>query len=234
MGIVITDKELGEIRLVKNARARRIIVRRKDGYLQLTHPSSVSMFFIEKTIDEMRPRLISLLERKPEAIIFTPQTDFSTFSFRLQIVESPSTSNNYVQLKNGVLSISYPQGTDFEQASVQSFIRSIIEKTLRYEANRLFPAKVEYFAKKYGFTVKGVKINKSRSRWGSCSSGKNINLSYYCMLLPEYLVDFVILHELCHTVEMNHSERFWSLLDKVSEGKSKELTKELKSFKTVI
>lgn len=180
----------------------------------------------------MRPRLISLLEKKPETILFTSQTDFSTFSFKLLITESPSTSNQYVQLKNGVLSISFPQGTDFEQSPVQSFIRSIIEKTLRYEANRLFPAKVESLARKYGFTVKGVKINKSRSRWGSCSSGKNINLSYYCMLLPEYLVDFIILHELCHTVEMNHSERFWSLLDKVSEGRSKELTKELKSFKT--
>ncbi len=77
-----------------------------------------------------------------------------------------------------------------------------------------------------------MKINKSRTRWGSCSSKKVINLSYYCLFLPEHLIDFVILHELSHTIKMNHGEGFWKLLDSVSGGKAKELTQELKSFKT--
>jgi predicted metal-dependent hydrolase len=149
-------------------------------------------------------------------------------------VEGVSTNNYYIGLKDGILSVSCPIGTDFNKAEVQSFILRLIEKALRYEANRLLPSKVYSFAKAHGFTVSEVKINKSRSRWGSCSSKKNINLSYYCMLLPGYLIDLVILHELCHTIEMNHSGRFWQLLDKVSDGKSKEYTKELKSFKTVI
>ncbi|MDR0825039.1 MAG: M48 family metallopeptidase, partial [Prevotella sp.] len=93
--------------------------------------------------------------------------------------------------------------------------------------------KVKLLAEKHSFQYAIVKINKSRTRWGSCSSMKNINLSFYGMLLPEYLIDFVILHELCHTVEMNHGEKFWALLDKVSDGRSHELTQELKSFKTL-
>jgi predicted metal-dependent hydrolase len=108
-----------------------------------------------------------------------------------------------------------------------------VEKALRYEANRLLPAKVKLFAQRHGFTVSDVKINKSRTRWGSCSSKKSINLSYYCMLLPEHLINHVILHELCHTVEMNHGDSFRQLLDKVSGGKSKEHTKELKAFKNL-
>lgn len=125
-------------------------------------------------------------------------------------------------------------GTDYNDSTVQSTIKGFVEKALRYEANRLFPAKVKLFAERYGFKYTEVKINKSRTRWGSCSSKKTINLSFYCMLLPEHLVDFVILHELCHTVEMNHGERFWQLLDKVSDDKAKELTKALKDHKTML
>jgi predicted metal-dependent hydrolase len=230
--MVIKDKDLGDIKLVKNTQARRIIVRRKDDYLQLTYPPGVSMSYIEKTIEEMKPRLFKLLENKKSQYLFTPQTEFKTFSFVLEILESASTGNYYLKLKDGILSISCPPDTDFENFTVQTIIRGIIEKALRYEAKRLFPQKVEALAHRYGFTYSNVKINQSRTRWGSCSSKKTINLSYHCMLLPEYLVDFVILHELCHTKEMNHGERFWLLLDKVSDGKAKELTKELKSFKT--
>lgn len=232
--MVIKDDDLGEIRLVKNAQARRIIVRRKDDYLQLTYPSGVTISYIERTIAEMKPRLLKLLEKKPKIQIFTPNTEFRTFSFVLNIVESKSTNNYYVKLKDGVLSISCPLETEFGTDHVQSIIRGFLEKALRYEAKRLFPAKVKSFAHTFGFTFSEVKINKSRTRWGSCSSKKSINLSYYCMLLPEHLADFVILHELCHTVEMNHGEHFWQLLDKVSGNRAKELTKELKAYKTYL
>lgn len=230
--MVINDKDLGCIRLVENKRARKIIVRYKDGSLQLTYPSGTGISFIEKTIEEMKPRLLKLLERKPQAVVLSPYTNFSTFSFSLKLIESQSVDNYYLNLKNNILSISCPPNTNYEDVTVQSTLRMLVEKALRYEANRLFPAKVKHFAAAFSFSYSQVRINKSRTRWGSCSSRKNINLSLYCMLLPEYLVDFVILHELCHTVEMNHGERFWKLLDKVSGGKAKQFTAELKQYKT--
>jgi predicted metal-dependent hydrolase len=83
----------------------------------------------------------------------------------------------------------------------------------------------------HGFTYASIRISKSKTRWGSCSSKKNIGLSLFLMQLPLHLIDYVLLHELCHTVEMNHSRQFWELLDGVCNRKAKALRKELKSFR---
>ncbi|MDR0825479.1 MAG: hypothetical protein LBN74_10325, partial [Prevotella sp.] len=139
--MVIYDNDLGEIRLVKNNRARRITVRKKDGYLCLTYPPSVKMSYIKKTIEEMKPQLKSLVEKKSERLLFSPQTNLETLSFRLRIATNPSTDNYYIKLKDGVLSVSCPADTDYMKPSVQDVIRGLIENALRYEANRIFPSK---------------------------------------------------------------------------------------------
>ena len=70
-------------------------------------------------------------------------------------------------------------------------------------------------AEKYGFEFQSVKINSAKKRWGSCSTRRNINLSLFLMLLPEELIDFVLVHELCHTREMNHGKNFKMLMKSI-------------------
>jgi hypothetical protein len=64
----------------------------------------------------------------------------------------------------------------------------------------------------YGFVYGRVSIRNTTSRWGSCSSKKNLNFSYKVVFLPPLLVEYLIVHELCHLKEMNHSPAFWSLV----------------------
>ena len=75
-------------------------------------------------------------------------------------------------------------------------------------------------AERFGLTYRKVRITGARSRWGSCTSAKTISLSCYLMLVPSHLIDYVILHELAHTREMNHGPRFWELLDSMTAGQA--------------
>ena len=107
----------------------------------------------------------------------------------------------------------------------------IDEKALRIKAQSILPVQLSKLAELHGFTYSGVKISRSRSRWGSCSSKGSINLSFYLLLLPEHLIEYVLLHELCHTVQMNHSIAFWTLLDRCTQNKAKERRLELRKYR---
>ena len=98
------------------------------------------------------------------------------------------------------------------------------------EAKRTLPPRVEYFARRFGFSYGRVTIRAARSKWGSCSGENNISLSLFLMTLPEHLRDYVIIHELCHTVHHDHSPRFHALVDSLTGGREKQLARELRSY----
>ena len=77
------------------------------------------------------------------------------------------------------------------------------------------PKRVEYFAPKIGVRYGRITIRNQKSRWGSCSSKGNLNFNCLLMLTPPEIIDYVVVHELCHRKEMNHSFQFWALVEKV-------------------
>lgn len=83
------------------------------------------------------------------------------------------------------------------------------------EALRIIPERVEHFAPLVGVTYGGITIRNQRSRWGSCSDRGNLNFNCLLMLAPPEVMDYVIVHELCHRKEMNHSKRFWAEVERV-------------------
>ena len=89
-------------------------------------------------------------------------------------------------------------------------IRSFIKK-----AKEIIPNKVEFYAEKIGVTYNRITIRCQRTRWGSCSSKGNLNFNCLLVLLPDEIIDSVIVHELCHRKHMNHSAKFYEEVEKV-------------------
>ena len=83
---------------------------------------------------------------------------------------------------------------------------------LRERAKEYIPKRVEEYSKKYNFEYNLVKIKNLNSRWGSCSSKKNLSFNLKLMYFNSNIIDYVIVHELCHLKEMNHSTKFWDLV----------------------
>lgn len=103
---------------------------------------------------------------------------------------------------------------------------------LRAAAKATLPQRVAELASLHGLKYGKVSIRASRSKWGSCSAVGNISLSLFLMILPEHLRDYVILHELAHTVHHNHSPRFHALVNSLTDGQEKTLARELKEYST--
>lgn len=86
----------------------------------------------------------------------------------------------------------------------------VFERWYREQAKTILQERVDLFANQYGFQYLGIKINSARTRWGSCSAKGSLNFSWRLILAPLEQVDYVIVHELVHTIHHNHSKRFWN------------------------
>lgn len=90
---------------------------------------------------------------------------------------------------------------------------SVLKLWLRNVAKDYIPKRTEELAARYGFNYKKIFIRSQKTRWGSCSSQKNLNFNWRLILTPRNCCDYVIIHELCHLKEMNHSQKFWNLVE---------------------
>ena len=89
-------------------------------------------------------------------------------------------------------------------------IKKLADKALQH-----IPKRVSYYAKQIGVTCGKITIRNQKTRWGSCSSKGNLNFNCLLMLMPTEVIDYVVVHELCHRKQMNHSKAFWKEVEKI-------------------
>lgn len=225
----IEDAELGTITWKVNAKARRMTFRTKPEGVFATVPTGTTQKEVKMAIETLRPKLLKAKEKaKPKPLIDLNYRIDAEF-FKLSLV-SGNRERFLSHSELGEMRIICPPNADFNDAGLQEWLKNVIVEALRRNAKIVLPPRLYMLSMRHGLPYEQLKINSSKGRWGSCSAKKHINLSCYLMLLPSHLIDYVLLHELAHTKEMNHSEKFWALLDKLTDGKAKALRKELMQF----
>lgn len=228
---IISDKDFGKIHFVVRRSARNITMRVKEDGLHVTTPPYRSITALLEAIAPFRERLrnvCSEVKPKPFDLNFSIEAE----CFRLKLETSPL-KNFTVSMRDETVVIACPAHADFTTDRVQTLVKKAVMRAMRKKAEEYLPPLVQYWSSLFDLPYNKVTISKARSRWGSCSSKRDISLSFYLMLLPAHLMDYVILHELAHTREMNHGPEFWELLNQLTDGKALALRKELRMHRPV-
>lgn len=232
---VLNVDTVGTVAFTRRKGSKRISMRVKsDGIVSVNYPWFASekevVNFLLNNTDWIKKQQQKLQQHKT---IFHIGETFQTKLHEIQIVEITEGELKAV-LKGSKVVVTVPKSLLIENDDIQQYIRKIIIEICRKEAKMYLPARVKQLADIHGFQYEKVFIKNLKSKWGSCSSKGNINLNVHLMLLPDYLIDYIILHELSHTVEMNHSPAFWNVLDRVTNGMAKPWDKEMKQHSSRI
>ena len=227
-------EDIGEVKVRVSRRAKYVNIKLKpfEGVI-VTLPYGVSLSYAQKFIESKREWILSnkarLRKFESSYTIFDEQSDFKT-RFHTLRVNRTSKGRVVIKVIDGFIIADIPKTKNIESIEVQTEIRNGINEALRVEAKYFLPRRVNELSKLYGLLYNRLFIKNVKSRWGSCSTKNNINLSLHLMLLPDHLIDYVIAHELAHTKYKNHSKEFWKFLDTIFPN-AKTIDKQLNKYK---
>lgn len=146
---------------------------------------------MKRAIENLRSKLLLSRQKVARPLIdLDYKIDAEHFKLSLILGEKEQFLANS---RLGVMQIVCPPQADFTDENLQNWLRKVIEESLRRNAKSILPPRLEHLSAQCGLSYASVKINSSQGRWGSCSARKNINLSYYLVLLPSHLIDYVLL-----------------------------------------
>lgn len=193
--------------LVRNARARRYLLRlRPDGTARVTIPRGGSQAEALAFVERNRDWLAEQFQRNQ-----THPRHPATWNigaeiwFRGEQVFLEANASGEISFGAEVLAV--------KDSSAD--LRPAIEKHLRQLATRELPPRVREFAAQHQFTVQRITVRNQKSRWGSCSRRGTISLNWRLIQTPDFVRDYIILHELAHLRHMNHSARFWTEVERL-------------------
>ena len=201
----ITDPEFGEITVTRRALASRVSLRiAPNGRIRITMPLHAPLASAKLLVKQSRRSIHQLItEQQGDFPYGTPQQIGKSHNL---LVEQGAPA---VKTIGTTIIVSVTDEQDFTDPIFQQSIRDHVVKALRKEAKSYLPRRLKFLAEQHGFRYDKIRLTHSSSRWGSCSSNGTISLNIALMNLPFELLDYVLIHELCHTRQMNHSQAFW-------------------------
>lgn len=210
----IQDSEFGEIVIKKSSSTRRVSMKiGTDGRMVINAPKYTPKTFLKLSINNSRPELRKLIERTPRPSLYRHGQKIGQ-KHTISVVETNMVDRPVAKIHRNFLLLQLPSQSNISDNSVQQLIRDKIKVILKKEAGEYLPTRLAEISQFGDFSYSKVRLTHSGGRWGSCSSTGTISLNIALMQLPQNLRDYVLIHELCHTIELNHSSAFWALVEK--------------------
>ena len=232
MKFQIKDEELGVIHVQRRYNAKRFNFRCAADGIHVSMPIDATKKELDEALNSVRPKLIAARPKTEQRIIdFGYRIDAPHFIFGVHPCEGKGVT---ARSEFGKMDVYCPKNTDFSQEHIQQWLRKVIVEALKRNAKIVLPLRLMELAAKHGFKYGEVRISSALGSWGCCTGRNNIRLSWRLLMLPEVLMDYVILHELCHITHKDHSPNFWAALNGLVGGDAKELQRQLVASQIVI
>lgn len=209
----IIDEEFGTVTVRRSAKASHIRIRvAPDGKLRASLPLYAPLFLVKRLIKNSRSQLRNLLSEHHGDTAYENGMRIGkshTLIIRIREEAKPQAARHGQQII-----VTLPHEEALGHSVTIRIVRDTVIEALRLEAKSHLPKRLAYLADTHGFLYDKVRFSHAGSRWGSCSSNGTISLNIALMKLPFELIDYVLVHELSHTAQMNHSPEFWRLVEK--------------------
>ena len=200
------------VKVSQRSRSVRLQISREDG-LVITVPKAFNqrllpgilqskLDWINRTIERINRLPIPAAKSLPDKLTLLATNETWLIVYRTESGNSISLAE---QPHGRVLIVSGKIGG-------KTAVKRILKGWLKEKAARLLPDWLDRISRKTGLPYQNLTIRDQKTRWGSCSALKNINLNLRLIFLPPHLVDYIIIHELCHTQVLSHSSTFWKLV----------------------
>ena len=175
----------------------------KDGNIIINAPKNISKKYIDnfvqsnkkwiennkKVIQQRSKNKTTLLYLGEETKLLISNEDFENIKF--------NGINFYISRKN------------------KDNSKELLHKFYIDQANKIIKKRIIFYTKKYNFKINKIKISNANTRWGSCGAQNNININWKLIMADKKIIDYVIIHELAHTIEHNHSKNFWGIIENI-------------------
>jgi predicted metal-dependent hydrolase len=207
----VHDDEFGDIAIRRSVRSSSVRISvAPNGSLKASLPPYAPIFMLKRLVNSSRSELRKMLERHQPAYDITHGALIGK-SHRIAIVRAKTSA---VKRYKQQITVLLAPHADVADPDIAKQIRKEVTNALRLEAKSYLPKRLRYLADQLGYDYDKVRFSHASSRWGSCSSNGTISLNIALMKLPFELIDYVLVHELSHTKQMNHSQKFWSLVER--------------------
>jgi predicted metal-dependent hydrolase len=213
----VSYSEIGDVQYRRNNRAKNISIRiSADGGVRVTVPGRCGFHRAERFVMEksnwIRQKTLKIKRLKEKNLVWKAGDVIALRNRMISVLRGTEKKFRVIETEGGY-EILLPAEYDPFEPGHQAAMKELVARIGLKEAKRQLPGILSALSEKHALPYGRLTVRRMRTRWGSCSSKNNISLNSGLIFLPGPLIEYVVLHELVHTIHKDHSPRFWNALE---------------------